>query len=212
MLYLFDSLSSPQWGAQSIDKPIFPVWGCMKGPQPLHIQSAAAACTQQGWKPFGLPSRQRRPRTAKSKILTPRRRSGPSGRFLYHFTSRPNLGFAGLGFRFCGALWAVLEPPAAQSAAQTIDKPIFPVWGCMKGPQPLHIQSAGPALPDRGAAQVAASFIIFFLAPTSASPGWGSGSAGPFGPSSNLQPRKRGLRLLAPGRVSLARGFGPAER
>ena len=89
----------------------------MKGPQPLHIQSAAAACTQQGWKPFGLPSRQRRPRTAKSKILTPRRRSGPSGRFLYHFPSRPNLGFAGLGFRFCGALWAVLEPPAAQSAA-----------------------------------------------------------------------------------------------
>ena len=55
--------------------------------------------------------------TAKSKILTPRRWSGPSGRFLYHFTSRPNLGFAGLGFRFCGALWAVLEPPAAQSAA-----------------------------------------------------------------------------------------------
>ena len=36
---------------------------------------------------------------------------------------------------------------------------------------------------------------FFFLAPTSASPGWGSGSAGPFGPSSNLQPRKRGLRL-----------------
>ena len=44
-------------------------------------------------------------------------RSGPGGRFRYHFTSRPNLGFAGLGFRFCGALWAVLEPPAAQSAA-----------------------------------------------------------------------------------------------
>ena len=44
-------------------------------------------------------------------------RSGPSGRFLYHFLSRPNLGYAGLGFRFCGALWAVLEPPAAQSAA-----------------------------------------------------------------------------------------------
>ena len=42
---------------------------------------------------------------------------------------------------------------------------------------------------------MAASSIIFFLAPTSASPGWGSGSAGPFGPSSNLQPRKRGLRL-----------------
>ena len=41
---------------------------------------------------------------------------------------------------------------------------------------------------------MAASDIIFFLAPTSASPGWGSGSAGPFGPSSNLQPRKRGLR------------------
>ena len=80
-------------------------------------KSAAAACTQQGWKPFGLPSRLRRPRTAKSKILTPRRRSGPSGRVLYHFPSRPNLGFAGLGFRFCGALWAVLEPPAAQSAA-----------------------------------------------------------------------------------------------
>ena len=55
--------------------------------------------------------------TAKSEILTPRRWSGPSGRFLYHFPSRPNLGFAGLGFRFCGALWAVLEPPAAQSAA-----------------------------------------------------------------------------------------------
>ena len=55
--------------------------------------------------------------TAKSEILTPRRWSGPSGRFRYHFTSRPNLGFAGLGFRFCGALWAVLEPPAAQSAA-----------------------------------------------------------------------------------------------
>ena len=42
---------------------------------------------------------------------------------------------------------------------------------------------------------MAASDIIFLLAPTSASPGWGSGSAGPFGPSSNLQPRKRGLRL-----------------
>ena len=41
---------------------------------------------------------------------------------------------------------------------------------------------------------MAASDIIFLLAPTSASPGWGSGSAGPFGPSSNLQPRKRGLR------------------
>ena len=41
---------------------------------------------------------------------------------------------------------------------------------------------------------MAASSIIFLLAPTSASPGWGSGSAGPFGPSSNLQPRKRGLR------------------
>ena len=41
---------------------------------------------------------------------------------------------------------------------------------------------------------MAASFIIFFLAPTSATPGWGSGSAGPFGPSSNLQPRKRDLR------------------
>ena len=63
----------------------FFVWGCMKGPPPLHIQSAAAACTQQGWKPFGLPSRLRRPRTTKSKILTPRRRSGPSGRFFYHF-------------------------------------------------------------------------------------------------------------------------------
>ena len=118
----------------------------MKGPRPLHIfapasayagpgfrfannvceppaaQSAAFEIRRtgfavQGWKPFGLPSRLRRPRTAKSKILTPRRWSGPRGRFLYHFTSRPNLGFAGLGFRFCGALWAVLEPPAAQSAA-----------------------------------------------------------------------------------------------
>ena len=30
---------------------------------------------------------------------------------------------------------------AAQRAggAQTVDKPIFFVWGCMKGPQPLHI-------------------------------------------------------------------------
>ena len=90
--------------SQTVKKPDLSLWGCMKGPGPLHIQSAAAACTQQGWKPFGLPSRQRRPRTAKSKILTPRRRSGPSGRFLYHFLSRPNLGFAGLGFRPCGAL------------------------------------------------------------------------------------------------------------
>ena len=39
-------------------------------------------------------------------------RSSPGGRFLYHFRACPNLGFAGLGFRFCGALWAVLEPPA----------------------------------------------------------------------------------------------------
>ena len=66
-------------------------------------KSAAAACTQQGWKPFGLPSRQRRPRTAKSKILTPRRRSGPSGRFLYHFSSRPGPRFTCPGFRPCGA-------------------------------------------------------------------------------------------------------------
>ena len=67
-------------------------------------KSAAAACTQQGWKPFGLPSRLRRPRTAKSKILTPRRWSGPSGRFLYHFSSRPGPRFTCPGFRPCGAL------------------------------------------------------------------------------------------------------------
>ena len=118
---------------QTIDKPIFPVWGCMKGPQPLHIfapasafagpgfrfannvceppaaQSAAFEIRRtgfavQGWKPFGLPSRLRRPRTAKSKILTPRRWSGPSGRFLYHFSSRPGPRFTCPGFRPCGAL------------------------------------------------------------------------------------------------------------
>ena len=48
---------------------------------------------------------------------------------------------------------------------QTIDKPIFPVWGCMKGPQPLHIQSAAAACTPRGAAQVAASSIIFRPSP-----------------------------------------------
>ncbi len=132
--------------ARTVKKPSLVLWGCMKGPRPLHIFALASAyagpgfrfannvCEPpaahsaafeirrtgfavQGWKPFGLPSRLRRPRTAKSKILTPRRWSGPSGRFLYHFTSRPNLCFAGLGFRFCGVLGAVLEPPAAQSAA-----------------------------------------------------------------------------------------------
>ncbi len=44
---------------QTIDKPIFFDWGCMKGPQPLHIESAATACTPRG--------------------------RGPSGRFFYHF-------------------------------------------------------------------------------------------------------------------------------
>ena len=93
----------------------------------------------------------------------------------------------------------------------------------MKGSRPLHIfvpsplfvrvrPPDGPGRAKRGlrnpqrrhvrredAAQVAASAIIFLLAPTSASPGWGSGSAGPFGPSSNLQPRKRGLRPAVTG-------------
>ena len=129
-------------GIQTIDKPIFPVWGCMKGPQPLHIFAPASAYAGPGFRfannvceppaahsaAFEIrsggmyaarlealwASKSASPTaTAKSKILTPRRWSGPSGRFLYHFTSRPNLGFAGLGFRFCGALWAVLEPPAA---------------------------------------------------------------------------------------------------
>ena len=118
----------------------------MKGPGPLHIFAPASAFARPGFRfansvceppaaqsaAFEIRSggmyaarlealwASKSPKataTAKSKILTPRRRSGPSGRFLYHFSSRPNLGFAGLGFRFCGALWAVLEPPAAQSAA-----------------------------------------------------------------------------------------------
>ena len=134
--------SVPKGRPQSIDKPIFPVWGCMKGPQPLHIsapastfagpgfrfanvvceppaaQSAAFEIRRTGFAGSRLEalwaSKSASPTaTAKSEILTPRRWSGPSGRFLYHFPSRPNLGFAGLGFRFCGALWAVLEPPAA---------------------------------------------------------------------------------------------------
>ena len=42
--------------------------------------------------------------TAKSEILTPRRWSGPSGRFLYHFSSRPGPRFTCPGFRPCGAL------------------------------------------------------------------------------------------------------------
>ena len=42
--------------------------------------------------------------TAKSEILTPRRWSGPSGHFLYHFSSRPGPRFTCPGFRPCGAL------------------------------------------------------------------------------------------------------------
>ena len=41
--------------------------------------------------------------TAKSEILTPRRWSGPGGRFLYHFSSRPGPRFTCPGFRPCGA-------------------------------------------------------------------------------------------------------------
>ena len=58
---------------------------------------------------------------------------------------------------------------------------------------------------------MAASFIILFLAPTSASPGWGSGSAGPFGPSSNLQPRKRGRRLAVTEGDKRREGISPTS-
>ena len=37
-------------GLQTVDKPIFPVWGCMKGPQPLHIFAPASACAGPGFR------------------------------------------------------------------------------------------------------------------------------------------------------------------
>ena len=37
-------------GIQTIDKPIFPVWGCMKGPQPLHIFAPASAYAGPGFR------------------------------------------------------------------------------------------------------------------------------------------------------------------
>ena len=40
---------NPQ-GVQTIDKPIFPVWGCMKGPQPLHIFAPAWAFAGPGFR------------------------------------------------------------------------------------------------------------------------------------------------------------------
>ena len=92
----------------------------MKGPGPLHIFAPASAYAGPG---FRFANKVCEPSAAQSAAFEIRSggmyaaRSGPGGRFLYHFLSRPNLGFAGLGFRFCGALWAVLEPPAAQSAA-----------------------------------------------------------------------------------------------
>ena len=51
------TLSTPRgrgfpWEAAplSIDKPIFPVWGCMKGPQPLHIFAPASAYAGPGFR------------------------------------------------------------------------------------------------------------------------------------------------------------------
>ena len=40
------TLSTPQ----TVDKPIFPVWGCMKGPQPLHIFAPASAYAGPGFR------------------------------------------------------------------------------------------------------------------------------------------------------------------
>ena len=102
--------------ARTVKKPSLVLWGCMKGPRPLHIFALASAYAGPG---FRFANNVCEPPAAHSAAFEIRSggmyaaRSGPGGRFLYHFLSRPNLGFAGLGFRFCGALWAVLEPPAA---------------------------------------------------------------------------------------------------
>ena len=55
--------------------------------------------------------------------------------------------------------------PRIAGSRQTVKKPNLLLWGCMKGPEPLHIQSAAAACTPRGAAQVAASFIIFRPSP-----------------------------------------------
>ena len=78
----------PEGTGQTIDKPIFPVWGCMKGPQPLHIFAPASAYAGPG---FRFANNVCEPPAAQSAAFEIRSggmyaaRSGPSGRFLYHF-------------------------------------------------------------------------------------------------------------------------------
>ena len=109
----------------------------------------------------------------------------------------PASAYAGPGFRFANN---VCEPPAAQSAAFEIRSGgvyaarLEALWAS-KSASPTadgKIEDFDAAPLERPKWPLLISFS--FSPPTSASPGWGSGSAEPFGPSSNLQPRKRGLR------------------
>ena len=73
---------------QAVKKPNSLLWGCMKGPRPLHIFAPASAYAEPG---FRFANNVCEPPAAQSAAFEIRRagfagpRSGPSGRFLYHF-------------------------------------------------------------------------------------------------------------------------------
>ena len=120
---------------------------------------------------------------------------------------------------------------------QNIDKPIFFVWGCMKGLRPLHIQSAEPALRFKvgspkgfqvGFADRDGKIGDFDAAPLER-PKWPLPLSFFFSPraafhlpgvpalrsakalSSGLQPRKRGLRPAVTEGDKRREGFSPTS-
>ena len=74
--------------AHTVKKPSLVLWGCMKGPGPLYIFAPASAYAGPGFRFANVVCE---PPAAQSAAFEIRRvgfagpRSGPSGRFRYHF-------------------------------------------------------------------------------------------------------------------------------